>query len=257
MTQPSFWEVARRPKWIGGLATALLVAAVFSLLMQWQLSRTFNTVGVSVEEAAPRPLKELINPNQPIDKPVYDRLVTFSATLDSSNSYIVGGRLQLNADGSTRNGYWLISNSLVDDASLTLAIGFSEDLELVRAIQKKLTDIEISAVGYLEPSEPVKEAQVADFDSVALGQLVNIYSSTPIASYPAYVILQSGLEHDLEPITIGIRQQEIEINWLTAFYAVEWAFFALAAFYLWWRLVMDQRARESQEPAIDDPNQGA
>ncbi|MEY4560366.1 MAG: hypothetical protein RL460_343, partial [Actinomycetota bacterium] len=117
MTQPSFWEVARRPKWIGGLATALLVAAVFSLLMQWQLSRTFNTVGVSVEEAAPRPLEELISPNQPIDKPVYDRLVTFSATLDSSNSYIVGGRLQLNADGSTRNGYWLISNSLVDDAS--------------------------------------------------------------------------------------------------------------------------------------------
>ncbi|MEY2695207.1 MAG: hypothetical protein RLZZ72_463, partial [Actinomycetota bacterium] len=133
MTQPSFWEVARRPKWIGGLATALLVAAVFSLLMQWQLSRTFNTVGVSVEEAAPRPLEELISPNQPIDKPVYDRLVIFSATLDSSNSYIVGGRLQLNADGSTRNGYWLISNSLVDDASLTLAIGFSEDLELVRA----------------------------------------------------------------------------------------------------------------------------
>ncbi len=253
MRQPSFWEVARRPKWIAGLLIALLVAAVFSLLMQWQLSRTFNTVGVSVAESAPRPIDELIKPNQPIDKPVYDRLATFSATLDSINSYIVGSRLQLNADGSTRTGYWLIANSLVNDASLTLAIGFSEDLELVKAAQQQLADVEISAVGYVEPSEPVKQSQTADFDSVALGQLVNIYSQTPIASYPAYVILQSGLEHDLEPITIGIRQQEIEINWLTAFYAVEWAFFALAAFYLWWRLVMDQRVRESQELAPEEP----
>jgi hypothetical protein len=67
------------------------------------------------------------------------------------------------------------------------------------------------------------------------------------------VILQSGFEGELEPITIGIRQQEIEINWLTAFYAVEWAFFALAAFYLWWRLVMDQKARESEALASEEP----
>ena len=52
----------------------MLTAAAFSFAMQWQLSRTFNTVGVSVEESAPRPLAELIAPNTPIDKPVYDRL---------------------------------------------------------------------------------------------------------------------------------------------------------------------------------------
>jgi hypothetical protein len=209
---------------------------------------------VSVEEAAPRPLAELIAPNTPIDKPVYDRLATFRATIDPENSHVIGGRLQLEPDGSTRAGYWLITNSLVDDASLTLAIGFSEELAAVKAAQQKLENTEISAVGYVEPSEPVKRSLDADFDSVALGQLVNVYSQTPIASYPAYLILQSGIEHDLEPITIGIRQQEVEINWLTAFYAVEWAFFALAAFYLWWRLVMDQRTRESSDQGLQDPN---
>ena len=253
MNQPSFWEIARRPKWISGLLAALAVAAVFALLMQWQLSRTFNTVGVSVEESAPRPLSELIAPNQPIDKPVYDRLAVFESTIDSENSFIVGGRLQLEADGSTRTGYWLITNSLINDASLTIALGFSEDIEAVRQAQQKLEDLKMSAVGYVQPSEPVKESTDADFDSVALGQLINIYSQEPIASYPAYVILQSGFEGELEPITIGIRQQEIEINWLTAFYAVEWAFFALAAFYLWWRLVMDQKARESEALASEEP----
>jgi cytochrome oxidase assembly protein ShyY1 len=253
MSQPSFWDIARRPKWITGLLVALAVAAVFSLLMQWQLSRTFNTVGVSVEESAPRPLAELIVPNQPIDKPVYDRLAIFESTIDSENSFIVGGRLQLDADGSTRTGYWLVANSLVQDASLTLAIGFSEDLDAVKQAQQKLQSVEISAIGYVQPSEPVRASADADFDSVALGQLINIYSQEPIASYPAYLILQSGFDHELESITIGIRQQEIEINWLTAFYAVEWAFFALAAFYLWWRLVMDERARESEALAIEEP----
>jgi surfeit locus 1 family protein len=253
MQQPSFWEIARRPKWIGGLLIALAIAAIFSLLMQWQLSRTFNTVGVSVEESAPRPLSELIAPNQPIDKPVYDRLALFEAKIDPSNSYVVGGRLQLEPTGTTKTGYWLITNSTVNDASLTIAIGFSENLDSVRQAQQQLDEIEISAIGYVEPSEPVKNASVADFDSVTLGQLINVYSQEPIASYPAYVILQSGLEHDLEPISIGIRQQEVEINWLTAFYAVEWAFFALAAFYLWWRLVMDQRARESELLATEEP----
>ena len=127
------------------------------------------------------------------------------------------------------------------------------DITAQKAAQQKLENQEISAVGYVEPSEPVKRSTAADFDSVALGQLVNIYSQEAIASYPAYLILQSGIEHELEPITIGIRQQEIEINWLTAFYAVEWAFFALAAFYLWWRLVMDQRARESSEQGAQEP----
>jgi len=232
----------------------MLAAAAFAFAMQWQLSRTFNTVGVSVEEAAARPLADLIAPNTPIDKPVYDRLATFTATIDPQNSHIIGGRLQLEPDGSTRDGYWLITNSLVDDASLTLAIGFSDDLAAAEAAQQKLESIEISAVGYVEPSEPVKRSLDADFDSVALGQLVNVYSQTPIASYPSYVILQSGIESDLEPIAIGIRQQEIEINWLTAFYAVEWAFFALAAFYLWWRLVMDQRSREANDQGLQAPN---
>jgi len=59
--------------------------------------------------------------------------------------------------------------------------------------------------------------------------------------------VQQGIDLGLEPISIEIRQQEIQINWLTAFYAVEWAFFALAAFYIWWRLVRDEQIRLAEE----------
>ncbi|MEY3560935.1 MAG: hypothetical protein RL068_87 [Actinomycetota bacterium] len=246
MAKPSFWEVARRPKWIAGLALALLVAVVFSLLMQWQLSRTFNEVGVSIEESAPVALEDLISPNQPITSPVYDRLVTFEGELNPANSYIVASRLQLLPSGETAEGYWLISNAWVNSASMTLAIGFSQDLEQIRDAKTNLENQEISILGYLEPSEPVRDRVDGALGSVSLAQLINFYSQEDLASYPAYVIVKSGLDTGLEPITIGIRQQAIEVNWLTAFYAIEWAFFALAAFYLWWRMVSDQRVRESE-----------
>ena len=57
--KPSFFSIARKPKWLGGLAIAALVAISFSLLMQWQLERTFSYVGVSEQELAAVPLDEL------------------------------------------------------------------------------------------------------------------------------------------------------------------------------------------------------
>lgn len=245
MQKPKFWEVARRPKWIGGLAIALLVAVAFSLLMQWQLSRTFSTVGVSVEQADPVPLETLVQPNQQIRQPVYDRLVTISASLDLDHVYVVGNRLQLQGE-KTISGYWLVANSWVDGTSLTLALGFSQDLQRLALAKAALPEGSFEITGYLEPAEAPKDSTKEVLGSVSLAQLVNLYSAEPIASYPAYVIVQSGLKTDLDRITIGIKQESLEINWLTAFYAIEWAFFALAAFYLWWRLVQDQVTRERE-----------
>lgn len=44
MSNQSWYQVARRPKWIGGLFLALAIAAIFALLGQWQLERSFTTV---------------------------------------------------------------------------------------------------------------------------------------------------------------------------------------------------------------------
>jgi len=48
----------------------------------------------------------------------------------------------------------------------------------------------------------------------------------------------------LETIKIDILDERVEINWLTAFYAIEWIIFALFALYFWYRLVSDERMRE-------------
>lgn len=243
--KPTFWQVARRPRWVAGLIFAAAVAVVFSLLMQWQLERTFNPVGVSVDQLEPVPIAELTSPGflQPFS---FDRLVTASVELDADNAFVVADRLQL-VDGEPVEGYWVVANSFVEGASLTLALGFTEDLAAARAAAANLDSIKADIVGYVQPTEAVKPKVDGVLTSVVLGQLVNLYFSEPTPSHPVYLILESGIDIGLDPISIGIRQQEIEINWLTAFYALEWAFFALAAFYVWWRLIQDARQRELEE----------
>ena len=240
---PSFWEVARQPKWLAGLALAALVAAVFAGLMQWQLDRTFNVVGVSIEQREPVPLDTLAAPAQ-LQPFAFDRLATAEVEIDGENAYVVSDRLQL-IDGESVRGYWVVVNSYVDGASLTLALGFTTDLEKAKAVGANLSSERAEVLGFVQPTEAVKPRVDGVLGSVVLGELVNLYFTEPTPSYPIYLILQSGVETELDQISIEIRQQEIEINWLTAFYAAEWAFFALAAFYVWWRMIQDFRIRQS------------
>ena len=246
--KPSFFSIARKPKWLGGLAIAALVAISFSLLMQWQLERTFSYVGVSEQELAAVPLDELAG-LEGITPGAYDRLATVNVTLDPENSFIVQDRLQLVGDDLVP-GYWLITNSFVEMGdqlvSLTVALGYSQDVTELRMVQSELDSSSHSITGFVEPNEAVRETDSKEFlGSVSLAQLVNLYSPEQVVSFPVYLILSEGIDLPVERISIDIRAQEIEVNWLTAFYAIEWAFFALVAFYLWWRLVQDERARLS------------
>lgn len=242
--RPSFWEVARRPKWVAGFVAAVVVSIVFILLMQWQLSRTFNVVGVAIEQREPVPISELTTPGYfaPFS---FDRQVFAQIEVDGSSARVIADRIQLR-NGEPVDGYWVIANSFVDGASLTVAVGFSDNLDSARDAAASLKDQEVEVFGYIQPTEGVKPTVDGELSSVALGQLLNLYFTEPVESYPVFLILKSGVESGLEPISIEVRQQEIEINWLTAFYAAEWAFFALAAFYVWWRMVQDARLREAE-----------
>jgi hypothetical protein len=199
-------------------------------------------VGVDIE-LEPVPISELSAP-QRLAPGSYDRLVIATVSTDPENVYVVSDRLQVQA-GEQVQGYWVVANSIEKEtgASLTLALGFATELGEAAEIQVPAGEFEI--VGYLEPSEPVTESEPGTLGSVSLAQLVNLYADEAFESFPAYVIVQDGIAIEAERISIGIQDETVEINWLTAFYAIEWLLFGLAAFYLWWRLVMDQVARET------------
>ena len=254
--KPSWLSVARRPKWIAVLIAMLIVAAGFAGLAQWQLERTFTTVGVAEAELPEVPIEQLVDVAQPPRQESLDRLAEFEATVDYENLFIVDNRKQF-LDPELIPGYWLIANSEIEfngeQQTLTLALGFSEDLETAKQARDSLLGQDSepeTMIGYVEPTEAPGERNGELLSSLSLAQLVNIYFEDPTPHLPVFVIIQEGpIPSELDRITIDILSERVEINWLTAFYAIEWIIFALFALYLWYRLVADERMREIEAQA--------
>ena len=259
MTAPTFFSVARRPKWIAGLLFALAVAVVFALLGQWQLDRTFTVVEPADQNEKVFVLNDVAVPGQPITAEAANVLVSAKTFIDQSNVFIVANRLQQSGE-QTVSGYWLIANSgaLLEDndstASLTLALGFSQSLATIEKARAELQNSILpqafleSTGRYLQTEAPVElpdPSKTYLFGSLSLAQLVNLYSNEPVASFAGFLAVDLDPGFGLEPIQLPPQEPGTQVNWLTLFYAVEWVLFAGFAVFLWWRLVEDQRLRES------------
>jgi hypothetical protein len=258
MANPTFFSVARRPKWIAGLLFALAVAAVFALLGQWQLERTFTVIEPESENEQVLVLNQIATPGAPITAEAANVLVSANIFLDQSNVFIVANRLQQSGE-EIIEGYWLVSNSgaLLSDndstGSLTVAIGFSESLELAETARTELQEAILaqafleSTGRYLQTEGPVAIADSEKpyvLESLSLAQLVNLYSGEPVQSFAGFLALDAEPGFGLEPIELPPQQAGTQVNWLTLFYALEWVLFGAFAVFLWWRLVEDQRIRE-------------
>ena len=259
MTQPTFFSVARRPKWIFGLLFALAAAAAFALLGQWQLERTFTVVEPVAQNEQVFVLNQVATAGAALTIDAANVLVSANVMIDQSNIYIVSNRLQQSGDQIV-SGYWLIANSgalLADNdttGSLTLVIGFSESLEQIESARTELQSSMLpqafleSTGRYLQTEAPVQlpdESKSYLLGSLSLAQLVNLYSSEQVESFAGFLALDAEPGLGLDPINLPAQKQGTTINWLTLFYAGEWVLFGVFAVFLWWRLVQDQRLRES------------
>jgi surfeit locus 1 family protein len=239
---PTFFRVATRPKWIGALLLSLMVAAIFAGLGQWQLDRAFTKDD---------PKTNTTNSSLPV---VEKRLM-----LDTQHVYIVDGRLQ---NGIT--GYWIIMNARDEKlVSTTVALGWVEKLETAEALRTNFMNLIqaeafLPITGYpLPPEAPQAPDSTKSYllHSVALSQLINLYSpEVAIESAPEYLALSADSvkfsTETLKPIQVTYRDAE-KINWLSAFYFLEWMLFAGFAVFLWWRLVKDEIIRLTAEAATD------
>lgn len=229
---PSFFAVARRPKWIGALILSLAFSAIFAALGQWQLDRTFTKDNQS---------------------PTAINIETANVQIDTKNVYIVANRL----NGSER-GYWLITNSVDSSGkNLTIALGWSADLAEVHGERKALMEsglenVDTKLEGVFIPSEaPMPQQTENVFESLSLAQLVNVYSSEkPIQMQPHILALngysQASAWPPLKAINVAYAEGQ-KINWLSAFYFAEWLLFAGFAVFLWWRLVKDEQLQLTAE----------
>jgi hypothetical protein len=180
--------------------------------------------------------------------------------LDTQNVFIVANRLQ-RTNNEVVSGYWVIANSsvLLEDgdstASLSVGIGFAESLTVAETARAELM-VSIQAQAFLEQTgrylqtegpEPVTDpTKPYLLESFSLAQLVNLYKGDNLQSLAGFMVLDSEPGFGLETIVIAPPEAGTQVNWLTLFYALEWALFAGFAVFLWWRLVEDARIRELQ-----------
>ena len=220
MAHKSIWRLAVTPKWIAGLLIALAVASIFAWLGQWQLGRAVES-------------------NQPIQ---IVQPTTVAVMLDQKNIFIVRDRIQ-----DSKTGYWLVANSnTAEGESIVLALGWTEKLTKAESVRAELqssmlAQAFIPVTGFTLPTEPpVKTNSDKSYllQSVSTAQISNLIGDTKKMRADYVAVNQDAAPDSLEPIKAEISQ-EAGVNWLSAFYAVEWAVFAGFAVFMWWRLLKD------------------
>ncbi len=103
-------------------------------------------------------------------------------------------------------------------------------------------------MGRYQPTEPPDQE---DFEHnarsvVSIPWLINEWKTVTPTAYGGYIVdnvAPAGLTkiQSVKPVN------DVSLNWLNVFYAVEWTLFAGFAIYLWYRLVKDAWEREEED----------
>jgi cytochrome oxidase assembly protein ShyY1 len=253
MSQPTFLKVATRPKWIVALVLALGVAAIFASLAQWQADRTYRFVPKAPAVQTLIPLSELAKSSSVFEPAQADRLVSVLATPVPGQAYVITNRVQLDGAGGSKTGAWLIRPATTDEGKYVLLAQAwfateAEATDKAEELSGLAEDMSLRTfTGIYEPTEDPRPSNGRVFQTLSIPQLIN-QPGLPesLDAYAGFVIVQQPVTFG-EKIVIGANPGEELFNWLTAFYAIEWALFAGFAIFLWARLVKDEVNRESAE----------
>ena len=247
-----------RPRWVLALLAALAIAAGFALLGQWQLERAVESTRVETHPTETIvPLDEKAQPAEPIKQTSTGQMVSVDRPLGPRRR--AGHRRQDErrpTPGSGSSATWL--SRPTGEPGLPVARGWAADEKTARAVADALAEEStdaVTVVGRLLPTEAPRGRRPraptrTRMTTVSSAALINLWADfddqrrlcRPTSSTPRPPTGLTAI--DSPPPT-----QEVELNWLNVFYAVEWVVFAGFAVFLWYRLVRDACEREQEEQA--------
>lgn len=256
----TLFRVMRRPRWIGALVFALVVAGCFAGLGRWQFQRAVDTgnVGPKVTETSV-PITRALVPGSAIATASVGQLVSATVSFVPGDYTIISDRL----NGSD-TGYWLVAHATLvgsesDGKPIALAVarGFTSSRTDALASLATLNAEAASTAtlsGRVLPTEPPEQPDDNEsgtppqIHDMSVATLINLWHGVDdSAFYEAYLVSKTDIPAGLTAIYSPPPIQQAAINWLNAFYAAEWVVFAGFAVYLWYRL-----ARDTWEREVDD-----
>ena len=216
--KPSFWQVARQPKWVGGLLIAIAIAVLFAMFGNWQLSRSIRVTPTDTSLDKTIALTELAKPSSSFLDLQADRHVKTIVFVAPSHCAVIADRHQLLEDGTTKPGFWTVFDTLDQSQGLNphlfVASAFFETYEQAADSCAKASlnglafDTAIEVTGRYEPSEaPERQTlnDVAKFETLSVEQLINYWPLKSPSTYGGFVIsdrmLAPATSDGGEPIT--------------------------------------------------------
>jgi hypothetical protein len=267
---PSIGQVARRPRSVALLALALVIAAGFAALGQWQLARAVES-GVVIERDTETalPLGTLAEPQGYVTDRSAGHMVTVSGAFVPGDFLVVSDRLN---DG--RTGAWVVGHlSITDDGSaadpapdalpdsVPVALGWAATDDEAAAVAASLDAGDGSDTGAQEvvgrflPSEQPEPSGTGQdpqrMTRLSTAALVNTWQGDVGDVYNGFVVASAPVE-GLSAIDSPPPSEAVQLNWLNIFYAAEWAVFAIFAIVIWYRTVRDTWTREQPGYRDDD-----
>lgn len=270
-------RLALTPRWIAGLLLAVAFATGFMMLSRWQLGAADQgqIIADPAKEHA-RELTEVVTPLSPVFAEEADSKVIAHGHYDLDSVVIIESRVH---DG--RQGWWSVARFIPDEQpeaaegsvgepySIGVARWWAEEPEQAAAAQ--VPEGELWLAGRLVANEapvPLKDGPeridaAPVIGSAATAQLTNVWDA-PLYAGIVTAEAEAGersealaedetVRPEAAPQNPGEGLEEIttrqvtdeSLDWLNVFYAVEWLVFAGFAFYLWGRMLVDARRRET------------
>ena len=217
----------------------------------WQERRAAEQVDLTRDE--PRPLVDVMGPDDPFPGQDVGRPVEVSGTWLPEGTVLVEGR----EDADGRSGHWLVTPLTVggaDDPAVPVVRGWVPDRTRSTDLPP-LPDGEAEVVGWLQPPEGTGVGDDDPGDDV-LPQLriADLVQRIDQDLYGAYVVAREPSSADAEAgVDAATLDQLPPAGRFTALrnllYAIEWWLFAAFAAFIWWRYVRDTTHPQPPEEA--------
>jgi cytochrome oxidase assembly protein ShyY1 len=236
------------------LAGVLAVVASGSLgLWQygaWQYQRDDRAAELTRVE--PRPLQEVIGPDDPYPRDAVGRPVTFGGRWLPATTVYVEDR-----PSGGRSGYWVLTGVAVcddpadcpDAPAVPVVVGWSATTRPAAVAGR------VEVTGWLQPPEFEADPDPGD-DLVPSVRTTDLLQRGERDLYSAYVILDepAGARTGLEAVTPdSLPDPPTSTALRNLLYALEWWFFGAFAVYLWVRWSRDELAAARAEEDDLDP----
>ncbi|WP_244304530.1 SURF1 family cytochrome oxidase biogenesis protein [Leucobacter viscericola] len=269
---PTLARVMRRPQWILALLLALLVAAVFAWLGQWQMSNAIRSdEEQNYNTETLRPLSEATELGKGVNEYGAGVVVSVRGSFVPGDSQVLTPR-----ENQGKSGAWVIGHLVTEgpeaeaNGNLAVAIGWAPDQAAAEKAIKRLDADPAFAQSrafegrYMPPEgaqipEPTDDPQ--RLQTMLPAHLANLWADVQTPVYAGYLVMHEGTS--VEPLMSGLDKIDSvaplppeKVSWLNVFYAIEWVVFAGFAVFFWFRLARDAWEKEHELKLLKQEAEG-